>query len=64
MNGNTMIPVLFEDCLICIPLEDGENQIQMTYTAPGLRTGIMLSVLGIIVLAAFALRRHSLQDRI
>ena len=64
LNGNTMIPVLFEDCLICIPLEDGENQIQMTYTAPGLRTGIMLSVLGIIVLAAFALRRHSLQDRI
>ena len=54
MNGDKITPVLFENCLICVPLKDGENQIQMTYTAPGLPAGIILSVLGLCALAAAA----------
>ena len=60
MNGDQITPVLFENCLICIPLEDGENRIQMSYTAPGLPAGIMLSVLGICALAATAVLRKRL----
>ena len=64
MNGDQITPVLFENCLICIPLRDGENHIQMTYTAPGLRPGIVLSILGICALAAAAaLKRHSFRSR-
>ena len=63
-NGDKITPVLFENCLICIPLRDGENHIQMTYTAPGLRPGIVLSILGICALAAAAaLKRHSFRSR-
>ena len=63
-NGDKITPVLFENCLICIPLRDGENHIQMTYTAPGLRPGIVLSILGISALAAAAaLKRHSFRSR-
>ncbi len=54
MNGDKITPVLFENCLICIPLKDGENQIQMVYTAPGLTAGIILSLLGLCALAASA----------
>ena len=64
MNGDTITPVLFENCLICIPLKEGENQIQMTYTAPGLRPGILLSILGICALAsAAAIKKHSLSSK-
>ncbi|MBR3188107.1 MAG: YfhO family protein [Lachnospiraceae bacterium] len=63
-NGDKITPVLFENCLICIPLRNGENHIQMTYTAPGLRPGIVLSILDICALAAAAApKRHSFRSR-
>lgn len=64
LNGDKITPVLFDNCLICIPLRDGENRIQMSYTAPGLPAGIMLSVLGLCALAAAAvLRKRSYSSK-
>ena len=52
LNGKRIRPLLFEDCLICLPLEEGQNVIRMTYRAPGLLPGTALSGLGILVLLA------------
>ncbi len=38
-NGKEITPDIFAGCLMNIPLEEGENHIQMTYHIPGLTAG-------------------------
>ncbi len=53
LNGKKIEPEHFEDCLISIPLEDGENVIEMEYSVPSLKTGILISCLTLIMLIYF-----------
>ncbi len=52
-NGQRIEPELFGDCLMSIPLEDGVNQIEMEYHIPYLVHGIIISVIGIALLAGY-----------
>lgn len=47
-NGNEIKPLLFGDCLMVIPLENGENRIQMHYAIPYFKTGCIVSIIGLI----------------
>lgn len=52
INGREVEPLLFENCLISLPLTEGENHIEMRYHVPGLPAGLGLTVLAIVFLAA------------
>ena len=47
-NGEVIAPESIADALYSIPLVDGENIIEMRYTVPGFRLGLILSVTGIV----------------
>ena len=47
LNGKEVEPDLFGDCMISIPLEAGENTIEMTYRAAGVTTGIIMTCISI-----------------
>ena len=49
-NGKRIEPVLFGNCLMSIPLDEGENIIEMSYTVRGLKQGILITLCSIIVL--------------
>lgn len=51
-NGEQVTPVLFGDCLMSIPLQEGENQIEMKYRVRGLAEGLFITLfsMGILVL--------------
>ncbi len=49
-NGKEITPDIFAACLMNIPLEEGENHIQMTYHIPGLTAGAALTLIGILLL--------------
>ena len=53
VNGkDTALYRVFGD-LMAIPLNEGENQIQLTFIPQGLKMGILLSAFGVVVLAGF-----------
>ena len=49
-NGQKVNAGLFADCLMTIPLIDGKNEIVMKYHVPGLVTGIILTIFGLLLL--------------
>ena len=51
-NGKKVEPAMVAGALMSIPLESGTNTIEMTYHVPYLSAGIVLTVLGIVLLAA------------
>ncbi len=53
--------MLIGDCLYAIPLDDGDNCIEMTYHVQGFATGILVSVIAIVVLVGIELfrKKHS-----
>lgn len=53
INGNKVIIDDFADCLMSIPLIEGENVIELEYNIPGLIAGMFISVFGIILLIAY-----------
>ena len=55
LNGKEIEPELFADCMISIPLEEGTNEIEMTYHVAGIETGIILTLLSILVLTVTGL---------
>lgn len=61
VNSQTITPETMDDCLMVIPLEEGENHIEMTYSVPGGKEGIMVSVAGaiLVILLDIVLRRKS-----
>lgn len=54
-NGQPVEPQLLGDCMYVIPLEDGENTIEMNYQVPGLRAGMVLTVVGVAMLVGYGL---------
>ncbi len=50
VNGEEVEPEIFEGCLISIPLENGDNYIEMTYSIPYFKISIVISILGIVLL--------------
>ena len=57
-NGQSVEPELFSDCLICLPLQDGENHFEFEYRIPWLRAGMAFTLLGIILLAGTELYHY------
>lgn len=47
VNGKKVEPELFGECLMTVPLEEGENQIELSYSVQGLKVGILLSAIGL-----------------
>ena len=52
VNGKKIKPELVGNCMMSLPLENGENTIEMRYHIAGLKAGICLSVVGVAVWAA------------
>ena len=50
LNGKEVIPELISDCLMSISLKNGDNSIELTYRVPGLRTGVIVSLAGVVLL--------------
>ena len=50
VNGVSVTPQLFGDALIAIPLNDGENHIEMNYRTMGSRTGLALTLMAIVLM--------------
>ena len=48
-NGQNIKPELFDNCLICIPLVYGDNRIEMEYHIPGMKMGLLLSGIALIL---------------
>ena len=51
-NDNRVYTETFADALTVIPLEEGENVIEMDFHIPHMRKAILISVLGMIMLLA------------
>ena len=58
LNGKEVEPDLFADCMISIPLTEGDNIIEMAYTPPGMKQGILLTIISILVLSALEFLLH------
>lgn len=49
VNNKEVKPEIFADCLMLIPLERGNNDIEMEYTLPYLKISIVITMIGIIL---------------
>lgn len=52
-NGEPVEPQLLGDCMYVVPLEEGENVVEMHYQVPGLKVGVVLTGLGVVLLAGY-----------
>jgi uncharacterized membrane protein YfhO len=50
VNGKTVKPILFADCLMGIPMENGNNKVIMEYHLPGVKLGCAVSLIGVGIL--------------
>lgn len=57
-NGKKVDYDLTGSTFITIPLEDGNNVIEMSYSVPNLKAGIILSVVGVVLLAGIIYFEH------
>lgn len=57
-NGNEIEPILFGECLMSIPLQAGDNEIEMIYQIKGLKMGVIASILSICLLMICAMGRR------
>ena len=46
VNGKKVKPELIGDCMMSLPINAGENTIEMKYHVQGLYAGIAMSVVG------------------
>ena len=58
VNGQEVKTELFADCLFCIPLTPGTNNVLMTYHVKYQKLGILLSLLGITGIIILSIRRR------
>ena len=63
LNGHIVKPELFADCMYSIPLEIGSNEIEMTYSPPGLNAGIGSTFLGLGLLISCYLIESKVYSR-
>ncbi len=54
VNGEQVEPIRFAENLLAVPLQSGENIIQLRYQAPGSTTGIVITVVCVLVLVGLA----------
>ena len=54
-NGKKVEPELFGDCMISLPLTDGENVIKLHYEIPDLKAGIACTVTALVLLLLYGL---------
>lgn len=67
VNGKQTEQELFGDCLINIPLKNGENRIEMTYHVQGLKLGGFTTALGLAGLTALLIatkKKSNKQEKI
>ena len=58
INGHKVDASLIAECLLSIPLDEGDNVIQMTYHVPGLMPGIICTIVGAGILLMMAMRER------
>ncbi len=61
LNGEQIEVKSFADCLISVPLEEGNNVIEMEYHVPGLNIGLMitgLTIAGAVIIFIIKKIRH------
>lgn len=63
VNGEVQEPELMGGCLMALDLEPGSYQITLTYVPYGLKQGIVLSVVSILVFAGIMLRGRLRRSR-
>jgi uncharacterized membrane protein YfhO len=51
-NGKSVTPDVIGNALMSIPLENGRNEIEMSYKVPYIDTGLWVSALGLLLFAA------------
>lgn len=56
LNGEKIRLQRFDDFFICVPLIKGNNIIKLKYTPPGIRIGIILTIVGLIFLESIVSR--------
>lgn len=61
-NGEEIEPELIGDCLMAIPLLDGDNMIEMIYQASGIVPGLITTVAGLLITMCY-LVFHKVKDR-
>lgn len=55
VNNTLVEPELLYDCLMIIPLQNGTNRIEMNYTLPYLKEGIILTIIGITSMVVYVI---------
>lgn len=53
VNGKSVQAEQFEGCMLSIPLQDGNNLIEMEYRIPYLKIGILFTIVGIVLFILF-----------
>ena len=61
-NGTEIKPNLLGDCMLSIPLVNGENKIEMEYHIRGVKLGIMISLLGLLLLLVLRKKYKSIRE--
>ena len=55
VNDKEVKPTLLSNSLILLNLEPGQNEMELKFTLPGFKLGVLLSVIGVISTIAFCL---------
>ncbi len=63
VNGRKVPTERFAYCMLTVPLEEGLNEVELRYTIPKLRSGIITTLLGIVLLTAFEILRRQIARR-
>lgn len=64
VNGEGQEPVLVGECLMALDLEPGDYEIELEYVPYGLKQGILLSAVSVLIFAAImVLRRRKKTDK-
>ena len=53
LNGQRIVPELFENCMMSIPLMDGENKVELVYQLPQGNMGIVVSLISMAILVLY-----------
>ena len=60
MNGKKVLPETLLGALLCVPLEEGTNRVEIRYIPRGIEAGIVLTAIGV---TAFAVTAFGIQKR-
>lgn len=53
VNGEEAEVVRLFDCFFAVPLKEGENQVSLRYSPPGMGVGVLLGIGGVLLAALF-----------